>query len=83
MIAVCGIGNPGAQYELTRHNVGFMIVEKLAEELGLSWESKQTLKAEMAKDDRHILFKPQTYVNLSGQAARKEQVGGEALFKVW
>ena len=69
MIAVCGIGNPGAQYELTRHNVGFMIVEKLAEELGLSWESKQTLKAEMAKDDRHILFKPQTYVNLSGQAA--------------
>ena len=69
MIAVCGIGNPGAQYEGTRHNVGFMVVDKLAEELDMQWESKSSLKADIAKDNEYILFKPQTFVNLSGEAA--------------
>ena len=68
MIAICGIGNPGTQYELTRHNVGFMTLDKLAEELELTWEYKEAFNAEIAKAGEYMLIKPQTYVNLSGQA---------------
>lgn len=69
MIAICGIGNPGNQYEGTRHNVGFMVLDRLAQELELHWESKSSLKVDISKDGEHILFKPQTFVNLTGQAA--------------
>lgn len=65
-----GLGNPGAKYEETRHNIGFKIVEALAKELGGSFSLQKT--AEVAevkfKGRTLILVKPTTYMNLSGKA---------------
>jgi len=68
MIAIGGIGNPEEQYDETRHNIGFMVLDRLANNLGLKWENKSSLKAHTAKGSGYILFKPITYVNLSGEA---------------
>lgn len=73
MRIVLGIGNPGRKYERTRHNVGFRVVDRLAEELGVtSFRSNfQALSAEAGMGDGKVVFlKPQTYVNLSGISAR-------------
>lgn len=70
---IAGLGNPGRQYAGNRHNIGFMVLESLAERLGVSMsrmESKALItKAEYA-GNHLILAKPQTYMNLSGQAVR-------------
>lgn len=68
MILIAGLGNPGKEYLDTRHNVGFMVVDKLAEHLGLAWEGKSSLKADIAKGQEYMLCKPTAYVNLSGEA---------------
>jgi peptidyl-tRNA hydrolase, PTH1 family len=69
---VVGLGNPGREYRETRHNVGFMLVDRLAERLGVTF-SRVESKALVAKGDhqgnRLILAKPQTFMNLSGEAA--------------
>lgn len=66
-----GLGNPGRQYENTRHNIGFMLMNRLAEKLGESF-SKLESKALIAKctyqEQRLVLAKPQTFMNLSGRA---------------
>lgn len=66
---VVGLGNPGAQYVNTRHNVGFMAVDALAGE-NASWKSEKnalTVRAEI--DGRRVIFaKPQTFMNNSGVA---------------
>ncbi|MDR0953748.1 MAG: aminoacyl-tRNA hydrolase [Elusimicrobiota bacterium] len=71
-LLIVGLGNPGKQYENTRHNAGFMAVDKLAGELGVNWAAWQGNKAEYAKakiDDVNIfLLKPLTFMNLSGVA---------------
>lgn len=68
---VVGLGNPGREFRANRHNVGFMAADRLAERLGTSF-SRLESKALVAKADfdgyRLILAKPQTYMNLSGQA---------------
>ena len=72
---VIGLGNPGRDYEGTRHNVGFEIVDRLARSLGADWRTEKKWKTEVAKcADGTILVKPQTFMNLSGQAAA--YVGG-------
>lgn len=66
-----GLGNPGTQYEKTKHNVGFMLAEKLADELGATtWRNNfNSLIAETFLDGEKILIvKPQTFMNLSGEA---------------
>jgi peptidyl-tRNA hydrolase, PTH1 family len=68
---IIGLGNPGRQYRSTRHNVGFMVLDRLAEKMGLSF-SRVQLRA-LVTDRRYqgqriILAKPQTYMNDSGQA---------------
>ncbi len=70
---IVGLGNPGRKYAQTRHNAGFMLVDRLAERLGLRFRRMQ-FKA-LITDGRFqgrkiILAKPQTYMNLSGQAVR-------------
>lgn len=69
---VVGLGNPGREYRNSRHNVGFMLLDRLAERLGCTF-SRVESRALVAKGDylenRLILVKPQTYMNLSGQAA--------------
>lgn len=66
---VVGLGNPGAQYVNTRHNVGFMAVDALAGE-NASWKSeKNALTARAEIDGRRVIFaKPQTFMNNSGVA---------------
>lgn len=69
---VAGLGNPGAEYAQTRHNVGFQVVECLARRWGCAWEESRQLRARMARavygDQRGWLCEPLTYMNLSGEA---------------
>ncbi len=68
---IIGLGNPGREYAQTRHNAGFLLLDRLAERLGVRFRRLQ-FKA-LTTDARYgdakiILAKPQTYMNLSGQA---------------
>jgi len=71
MYFVVGLGNPGGKYAGTRHNVGFEVVDALAKRSGFL-ASKQQLGAEVSRghiaDKDALLIKPQTYMNLSGDA---------------
>ena len=71
MKAIVGLGNPGAEYKQTRHNVGFEVVDELAERWGVrlrSWQSIASLAVVSGRDV--ILVEPKTFMNLSGQAVR-------------
>ena len=72
MLLICGLGNVGSEYTNTRHNVGFNVVDLLAEKYNSCFSLKQKFKAEVAftqyNQEDIILAKPLTYVNLSGQA---------------
>ncbi len=67
-----GLGNPGRKYERTRHNVGFMIIDNLAQEVqcGFGLERNSSI-GKIQKDGRNLrLAKPLTYMNRSGEAVR-------------
>jgi peptidyl-tRNA hydrolase, PTH1 family len=64
---IAGLGNPGAEYERTRHNVGFNVVDSLASEWGLTWQHSKSWHALWAKGDQAILVKPASYMNRSGE----------------
>lgn len=72
MKVIVGLGNPGAQYANTPHSVGFEVVDAIAAELGLGWETKKAFSCLMAKGVFAgmpvLLVKPQTYMNLSGDS---------------
>jgi peptidyl-tRNA hydrolase, PTH1 family len=63
---VAGLGNPGAEYAHTRHNIGFMIADFLAHEAGLIWEKSSKWDAATAKFGNALLVKPASYMNRSG-----------------
>jgi PTH1 family peptidyl-tRNA hydrolase len=63
---VAGLGNPGAEYAYTRHNIGFMVVDLLAHENGLAWEKPSKWDAATAKLGNALLVKPASYMNRSG-----------------
>jgi peptidyl-tRNA hydrolase, PTH1 family len=68
---IVGLGNPGREYRLNRHNAGFMQVDALAEHLGVRFsrlEGKALITKAEYQGRRLILAKPQTYMNLSGRA---------------
>ncbi|MCS7030563.1 MAG: aminoacyl-tRNA hydrolase [Gloeomargarita sp. SKYG116] len=65
-----GLGNPGAKYERTRHNVGFMAVDALAGRWGLAWREKSQWHGWVAEGQGIVLLKPNTYMNHSGQAVQ-------------
>lgn len=73
MKVIVGLGNPGPQYSETRHNVGFLLVDCLAEIHNLQFHAKfQGLLAEgTIKGERIFLLKPQTFMNLSGRSVRE------------
>ena len=73
MYLVAGLGNPGAQYERTRHNLGFRVIDVLADNLktALSEHENQALWGEASlSGERIVLVKPLTFVNLSGQCIK-------------
>ncbi|MDO6438516.1 aminoacyl-tRNA hydrolase [Cyclobacterium sp. 1_MG-2023] len=67
---VVGLGNIGPEYELTRHNIGFLVLDRLADQKNLSWESNRLAFTSLLKHKgRQLhLIKPTTYMNLSGKA---------------
>ena len=71
MILLVGLGNPGAKYERNRHNVGFMAVDRIAADHGLTpWRARFQGQAAEGRlgDTRTVLLKPGTFMNLSGQS---------------
>jgi peptidyl-tRNA hydrolase, PTH1 family len=63
---IAGLGNPGTEYALTRHNIGFMVVDFLAHEAGLAWEKSGKWDAATVKLGHAMLVKPASYMNRSG-----------------
>jgi peptidyl-tRNA hydrolase, PTH1 family len=71
MFLIVGLGNPGPEYEWSRHNLGFMLIDKLAETAGVAVKRREcsSLAARAVIESREaMLVKPQTFMNLSGAA---------------
>jgi len=71
MRIIVGLGNPGNEYEWTRHNLGFMVIDKLAGDAGASVKRRacrSLLGGAVIEGERVKLAKPQTFMNLSGEA---------------
>lgn len=75
MKAIFGLGNPGKQYQNTRHNLGYLVLDALAKHWGVTFKKYPSLNAEVAeaKEDNEVvwLIKPHTYMNASGQCIAK------------
>lgn len=73
MKLVVGLGNHGREYEGTRHNVGYAVIDRLAEKLGPA-EFRRQFSGRLAKikvgDEKVLLLKPETYMNLSGRSVQ-------------
>lgn len=88
--AIAGLGNPGAEYAATRHNVGFWLIERLARQAGATLRFEARFQAFTAKARLHgaevVLLQPQTYMNRSGQSvaavARFYKILPEALLVI-
>lgn len=69
---IVGLGNPGAEYAKTRHNAGFLLVQRLAERWKANWALEKKFNARLARGEfggrRLLLCEPQTYMNSSGEA---------------
>ena len=63
-----GLGNPGRSYAGTRHNVGFMVLDRLAAAMGATFRADKKWHADTASNGGVWLLKPQTYMNLSGES---------------
>ena len=69
---IVGLGNPGAEYEETRHNIGFKVVDTIAQKSGTSFEVSRLGEVSTVRFKGRILIllKPSTFMNLSGKAVR-------------
>ena len=73
MYIICGLGNPGKEYATTRHNMGFLAIDELSKKLGVDVSTlkfKALVGETRIGSEKVILVKPQTYMNLSGEAIR-------------
>lgn len=73
MYLIAGLGNPGREYETTRHNAGFMTIDRLADKIGCDVTARKFLGftgSGMLGGEKVILLKPQTYMNNSGESIR-------------
>lgn len=72
---IVGLGNPGPQYERTRHNAGFLFVDYLANQAGARWASSSQFQGEIAQTEwagqKLVLLKPMTFMNRSGSSVGK------------
>src|SRR4030042_5111689 len=96
MKLVVGLGNPGKEYEGTRHNTGYLIVENIAREIqnpngenqnySAQFKTNKKFEGEILQIDEMLLVKPQTFMNKSGEAVAKllkfYKVGLESLWVV-
>ncbi|PIS05133.1 MAG: aminoacyl-tRNA hydrolase [Candidatus Buchananbacteria bacterium CG10_big_fil_rev_8_21_14_0_10_42_9] len=72
---IAGLGNPGPKYQATRHNIGFVVIDNLREQLNFpDWQFNKKFKSEISQgtvaDKKILLAKPQTFMNKSGEAIR-------------
>ena len=69
---ICGLGNPGDEYQGTRHNTGFMVLDAFAKASNIVFEDKRYgfIAEETIKGHKIFLLKPTTFMNLSGNAVR-------------
>jgi PTH1 family peptidyl-tRNA hydrolase len=69
---IVGLGNPGREYARTRHNAGFMVLDRLAEQWKAGWRSEKKFHARLARAERDgkriLLCQPETFMNASGEA---------------
>lgn len=65
---VVGLGNPGERYRRTRHNLGFQVLDALAERAGVSWQEESRWRGAVARWENLWLLKPLTFMNLSGES---------------
>ncbi len=85
---IAGLGNPGPEYKYTRHNIGFLVADRLAEQLNSRFQSERYAQVAKARHRGKALtiIKPQTYMNLSGKAVRywldKEKIPLENLLVI-
>ncbi|MCH4181907.1 MAG: aminoacyl-tRNA hydrolase [Prevotella sp.] len=85
---ICGLGNPGKEYDRTRHNTGFMILDAFAKASNICFEDKRYgfVAETTLKGKKVILLKPSTFMNLSGNAVRywldKENVDQKRLLVI-
>ena len=70
MLLIVGLGNPGTQYENTRHNIGFKVIDKLVSDFGARDISKNSFYGELFKSSDILLLKPMTFMNLSGKSVQ-------------
>ena len=74
LFLIVGLGNPGRKYFRTRHNVGFMLADSLAERGKATWQDDKRFRSRIARIERNgrkaILCQPQTFMNCSGEAVR-------------
>lgn len=72
---IVGLGNPGKEYEDTRHNIGFLVLDELCRQWGLTWKEDKRFYGFIAKgnvdDETVVLLKPTTYMNESGRSVRR------------
>lgn len=71
MKIIVGLGNPGDKYKLTRHNAGFMLLDKLVSDSGETWTENKKFQAWCCRIGGALLMKPTTYMNNSGAAASR------------
>ena len=70
MKIIVRLGQSRQEYEKSRHNAGFMVVDRLAEQLGCQFKTELISSAMIAKTDQFVLIKPQTFMNDSGRAVQ-------------
>jgi PTH1 family peptidyl-tRNA hydrolase len=70
MTLVIGLGNPDSKYKNNRHNVGFMVIDKLVSDHSTTQVNKSSFKGELFKSKDILFLKPLTYMNLSGESVR-------------
>ena len=70
MKLIVGLGNPGKKYENTKHNIGFICLDKYASDNSLKFKMENKFRGESLKEGNLILLKPHTFMNLSGESIR-------------
>ncbi|MBA1420146.1 MAG: aminoacyl-tRNA hydrolase [Epsilonproteobacteria bacterium] len=70
MTLFVGLGNPGPQYENTRHNIGFKVIDKLVDDFGARDISKTSFHGKLYRSSNSLFLKPTTFMNLSGKSVQ-------------
>ena len=70
MLLIVGLGNPGTQYENTRHNIGFRVIDNLVSDFAANEISKSSFQGELFKAPNILFLKPTTFMNLSGNSVQ-------------